>query len=37
VRPKINQYPMSKIGEALQAAVEGKARYRIVLQQDKAQ
>jgi D-arabinose 1-dehydrogenase-like Zn-dependent alcohol dehydrogenase len=30
----INKYPMSKIEEALLAAQEGKARYRIVLEQN---
>jgi len=34
VKPVIETYPMSKINEAISHMREGKARYRIVLEND---
>jgi uncharacterized zinc-type alcohol dehydrogenase-like protein len=34
VSPVTEQYPMSKINEAIQHVRDGKARYRVVLKAD---
>lgn len=34
ISPKIEKFPMSQVNEAMQHLVEGKARYRVVLESD---